>query len=227
MGDIVLQCRSCGHEFKVSEFISEDYCRCPLCESLVKVVRRPQSGPVLQLRDEKAAGKGSQDEEPPAVTSSAAAPGKAVFAEIHRTPRGPLLPGWLITWSGFLSVGGILVGMEYLLSAGFPQGVYYFQIRNALGILIYLLTLLSAFNDSALQGLVCLVFPPYLLYYVAVRSEVRLLRGAFLALLVALAAELHFLPDASLISELQRAFNELVEAAGAGMERLSAPPPKM
>lgn len=230
MGDIGLKCTACGREFKVSEFIAQEQVSCPGCAAPVPVVRPESNQPRLQLKEEMQPVEPEKARAEPAPKDSrglAEGEGQRLLEEIHRTPPPSRIPAWLATWVGFLVVGGVLIGLQYLLREGYPQGSYYLQVRNSVGILIYLLTLLAAFNDSSMQGLLCLVVPPYLVYYVLVRTESRLLRGAFVALLLALGTELYFLPRDSLLAQLQKAFNEFVQAAGAEMDRLSAPPAKL
>jgi hypothetical protein len=66
------------------------------------------------------------------------------------------------------------------------------------------LLLIVAFRDSTIQGLLCLFVLPYAIYYAAVRLESYWIRGIFLGLIVALCAELHFIPSQAFAMRAQQ-----------------------
>ena len=71
----------------------------------------------------------------------------------------------------------------------------YKWVRLGIVPVVWIWTMVLAFREGYLPGFLCLLLPPYLLYYAFSRVESYPLRGTFFAVVLALGAEVYFMPD--------------------------------
>lgn len=209
MADVTLICAACGKNVKVSEFV-EGPVTCPQCgQPLKKIEHTP---PPAQLRPQLAsmAGRASlvSPEIPPELPTAAAHPlGVPSRRRDHeavriRTERYLRLH-YLFAWFLFVVLLALLLAWQW-------QGLQNPHLLNAylaarwwLALFAWLIVVLPAFLDSWLQGVLCLLVPPYSVYFALNRMDVFQLRAIFFAVVLALAAEYYFLPDRVLFNIVQ------------------------
>jgi hypothetical protein len=150
---------------------------------------------------------------------------KSAMDEAHKTTEKVRSPKAVLGWLMFLLVGGILVGLLHYGSEGHPEFLQYYRwARVASWAIVGLILLLVAFEDSTVQGLFCLFIPLYVIYYVFVRCDSHLLRGAFLGVLVSLFAELHYLSSGAIIITVQNIMNNVIDSGNFLIDEASKAP---
>ena len=232
MADIVITCASCGHERKISEYASAEESKCPDCGAAVEVPSLSKETTLSvckteDLRPQALAATAEElatasDEAPPAPQTEQA--GASTLEEVYKV-RGkvkktrPVLG--LLT---FVFFAAMLLWLQMLLRADGNVLLMYNWVRGVCGGVIYILVLLVAFEDTLWQGLVGVVFPPYTIYYALVRLDSHVLRGLFLAFVVALGAELYFVPQHSFINHSQTYVNSVIRGGEGFIQRAGEAP---
>jgi hypothetical protein len=229
MADVKATCPSCGHVCTISEHVEASHTPCPKCNQPVPV-------PAIQ-RDSKLslkkAGKKDFLVETPEVTAvnphvaADAGLGPRGMDRVHISRTRVSYPKALVMWFAFLLVGSILLGMQYGFEK-YPQYdfliTYYIWARAAVAILSVIVLLLTAFEDNLFQGLFCLLVPPYAVYYVFARADSYFLRGAFLALIVSMSAEIYFLGQQAAWLQMQEALYEYIDRGHELIDRAGEAP---
>ena len=90
----------------------------------------------------------------------------------------------LLSWLTFLCIGGIMGFVRYSGIAD-PTYTAMLQVYGPYVVVIFhIVIVLAAFQDSAFQGILCLVIPLYSLYYLFVISDEFYLRAILAGILV-------------------------------------------
>lgn len=213
MADITLICAACGKNFKVSEY-AEESVTCPQCGQPVgRNVASAEAPPRLHLAS--MAGRASlvspgiTPDLPPAVPFAAPVSPSRSRLETRRHYGERRL--WLLysfAWVLFFVMLGALLTWQWLALSDAYLMKLYLDSRWILAALAWLVVLLPAFGDTYLQGLLCLLIPPYAVYYALNRLDHFYLRAIFFAVALNLAAEYYFLPGETLFSILQAQIQE-------------------
>lgn len=230
MADVVVRCRKCGKENKVSEYATASSATCAGCRTLLEL---PENGKESKLQIRRLGVKkeetltGKKEVVDQAVQATAAQRNVAVLGEVHRVRQKATAPKafWMIL--AFLVVGGALFGALYIARQNPELGRHYALVRNVVGGIVWLIVLIVAFEDSTLQGLLSLLVPFYVVYYVVVRMESYWIRGAFFAVCAVLGAELYYLPQDALLVAAQHQLNVFIDSVGHLIQRGGDPLEKM
>ncbi|MFP6904029.1 MAG: hypothetical protein VCG02_02335 [Verrucomicrobiota bacterium] len=94
----------------------------------------------------------------------------------------------------------------------------YHRGRIVLLVSAYVLVLISAFQISAIQGLFCTLFPPYMIYFVFVPMESSALKGVVIGLGIFIAVEHKKLEKQSVYTLMDQTMSKL---AGDGRNALN------
>ena len=121
-------------------------------------------------------------------------------------------------WVALVLLSLILIGLQSGL-LGNPDSGWYFKIRLFLFPVIYLSVIVAAFREGYLPGILCLILPPYLLYYAVSRTDMYYIRGAFVAMLVSLACELHYDSERSFLAHVEITFNDVINSGSDAIHR--------
>lgn len=230
MADISVQCSECGRATVVSEFAAPETLRCPGCGRPLPLPP-PKTSSELTLRPSEERSKktlsGTVLDNNLLARAVAARETESVLAEVHKA-RTPVkkMSGFGL-WLALLVVGGGLVGWQYAVARDLgPEFLRrgYVTGRNLLATFSALPVLVVAFYDGLTQGLLCLLLPFYIVYYVVVRMEFNVLRGMFLGLCVGLAVETRLLPQQSLLAAAQSGFDNFVISVTRLIHRAGEPP---
>lgn len=112
-------------------------------------------------------------------------------------PSSAVLTG-ILGFVGTAAIFGFILA-DWELEWGIVPGDYY-QMATIIGVVsVYALIVLSAFQHGMIHGLICLLFPPYIVIYGLLVSDYSGLKGASLALVAFLAAEWHFVREDSFV----------------------------
>lgn len=203
----LMKCLRCGRERRVSA----PGTRCRDC-----------GGPLTAAGGEAAAFGLPEFGGAPALAGVDALPDLERF--LHPPPPPTRNHSSLVSGSVFLLVSGLMVAFQ-LFAPGLKAYVHvYAAARSFLALTATLLIAYNAAQDGFLRGLLCLVFPPYLLLYATGQEESDWLRGLFLGILLGVCAEAFLLPERSLILALGPAFHGLVEQVQGWIQTASRPP---
>jgi len=170
-----------------------------------------------QRQDEPAASP-----PPPPVAESEAKP-PDILEEVYKPRQAEKKIAALWGWLAFLVLGGVLVGLQFMVQEDQGAVPVYGWVRGIALAIIYLLMLLVAFEDNVWQGVLSL-FPPYGLYYGLVRLDSHMLRSLFLALVLALGMELYLIPDIAVATKVQNGINGII-ATGESLIRRAGEAP--
>jgi hypothetical protein len=235
VSDIVLICPGCNKETRFSEYASEESMICPACGAAIK---RPATEKSTRLKMRKVehsepadtlAGKGAKPTAPDTAAQIAASAStvtqmRTVLGNVHKARTITKGPSALWAWVGFLLLAGLLAGWQYQFRGDQQMMGYYRWIRNGVGGIFWLMVIISAYEDSITQGMLCLLLPFYIVYYVFVRLEMYWLRGAFAGVFVGVCAELYFIPNEALLTFAQGQMNVFIENVGNLIQRASDAP---
>ena len=237
MADILVKCRKCGRENKVSEYAAAGAVACPSCgtplefESAAVKQARLQVRRIDGGRGETLTGSEVDRLKPTGetLTLPQSAPSMTeVYEDVHKVRQKTHVPYAIWNWIAFVAVAGILVGAQwYTTVVNLAWFNFYFWGRYAVWGVVLLLVLMVAFEDGTGQGLLCLFAPLYILYYALVRVEYYWLRGMFMAVIVGMGAELYYLEDKAALTVAQHHVNEFINGVGTQIERVGAESPEM
>ncbi|MBP7829069.1 MAG: hypothetical protein KA248_04045 [Kiritimatiellae bacterium] len=231
MADIQLKCAQCGKETAVSEFVSVEALTCPACgAALCMPERKEEAAPLkirLQERESKTGLTGREMDVDVLARAVAAKETDSVLGEVHKARTQVRKSTGLWLWVILLLVGGGLVGWQHAVAEGLgPEWLAdgYPVVRSVVSGLAMVTVLVVAFYESWVQGVLCLLLPFYILYYSIVRMEFNLVRGLFLGVCVALAAEVKILPKQSLLIAAQGGFEQMIVNVNQLIQRAGEPP---
>lgn len=217
MPDILIQCPECSREYKVSEYATVDNMMCMTCGAqLSRPSRLPGlAGAALRVkRAGRGGGLGAVAPALPDVPDALAIAGGPVVCpapvvQVHRGEKVREQPRWLSLTVALLVLGA-LVAFQYFADRLDDYVTYYVWVRSGLALVAYGLVVMLAFQDHLGYGALCLVIPPYSLFYTAASVESGVLRGVFYAMVVAALTEVYFLPDHSALLAAGQVVNELI-----------------
>lgn len=227
MADIVLKCVACGGENKVSEYASSETLVCAACHHALEMPEPEKKTGKLQMRrieDETLTGEAKSDAREQKIRIESAVASAAILGDVHKARETVKRPHAFWSYLTFLIVCGTMVGLQYVLKQRPDLMATYEWVRIGFSAIGAILLLIVAFEDSTFQGLLCLFILPYAIYYAAVRLEVYWIQGIFMGVVIALCAELYFMPKEAFITQAQKQAQIFVTNVGQGIDRLSAKP---
>jgi hypothetical protein len=222
MPEISIHCPNCNKSHAVADDVSFAQMRCLQCGCPLAAPReQPEPGML-----------GPQPSAPPVHLtlatpgSTLAVPGPGAVKVIReKTGPGvntalgrkaaqrkyaPAISTWL-GWILLVVIAGGLIGFQSFAAELRDYLPFYVAARNALFVLVGLLVIHDAWQDSLSQGLLCLLIPPYLLLYAIANLESNIVRALFFALMAGIGAEAWLLPQHSLIMGLGPNLHQLVD----------------
>lgn len=232
MPDITIPCPECGREYRLSEYATVDGISCLTCGATLQKPKHCQGTGGLKL-------KSLQEYLPPplpapagpALATAGVAPAAIVESTDHPVPHMDIhkeeptreTPKWpsLVVAAAVLAA---LVGFQYFADRLDAYYVAYEWSRNLLIVGSYLMVVVVAFQDGLGPGALCLVIPPYTVFYATASVESAVIRGLFYGTVLALVAEVYFLPETSLAMVSGTVFSELVSWVDGLIVTASKPP---
>ena len=219
MPDVAVQCPECGAERVVSEYATLGSFECLVCSASLEFpeatnssglsVRRnlgPASVPVNLTTPDETQVLASEEESERALKNAAPS------VDVH---EGRVIEASSRAWLGYLGfslVAALLIGFQWKQNDFSQYQDYYIWGRNVVALGSYFIVILVAFQDTTMAGLLCLFFFPYSLIYASNSLESYLLRGVFLASLMALMAEVYFFGSQSALSQMGDQFTNFVDS---------------
>ena len=218
MADITLVCPGCGTHVSVSEYV-DAATPCPQCgRSLDKHgAQAPATGGIEIAKPDKPrlasmlgrdslAQPGHTEQPPPDFDRTTPQPAQ-------RRQRGrnmsslQLAMHYTFSWLFFIALLGLFIywqwkgqGDAQILSS-YKAARWWFAAGAWLAIIV------AAFQDTWVQGVLCLLIPPYTIYYALNRLDHFYLRAFYFAVLLMLAAEFYFLPKQTVLHIAQDQFS--------------------
>ena len=230
MADIVLKCVACGGENKISEYASSETLVCASCHHALEMPALESKSGKLQMRrlegqtTETLTGAASGNAAEEKVRIESAVASAAILRDVHKVRETVKRPHAFWSYLTFLMTAGILVGLQYLMKQRPELMETYEWVRIGFSVIGSVLLLIVAFQESTFQGLFCLLLLPYAIYYAAVRVEIYWIQGIFMGVVVALCAEMYFMPSQAYITKAQINVGIFVKEISAAMDRMSAKP---
>lgn len=218
MPDITITCPECGREYRLSEYAKVEGISCLTCGAILRKPRYEQGTGGLKL-------KSLGSILPPPVPASGAAVMAAVAIatpvaeapashpvphhDIHHEGEAHDSPKWLSVVIATLVLAAF-AGFQYFAKDLAQYETAYFWARNLLAAGSYLLVVMLAFQDGLGPGALCVVIPPYSLFYASSSIESAWVRGIFFGTVLAMVTEVYFIPDTSLVMAGGQAFQQMV-----------------
>lgn len=230
MADVKLTCAQCGREVTVSEYADPASLVCSGCRTPLTLPEREKEAPLKVRRLPRTSSTALSGNELAIDVRARARAGQelaSVLRDVHKVRTKVKKTRALWTWLMLLTLAAALAGWQYAVAHELgPKELirWYVPGRNLLAGLVFLGVLVVAFRDGPLQGILCLLVPFYVLYYVLVRMEYPLLRGAALAIGIGLASEVYFVPNHSLATAAQRGTDQFIKTVGRLIQRAGEPP---
>lgn len=230
VADIVLKCVACGRENKVSEYASSEALVCASCHHALDIPEPENRSGKLQMRRietqqaETLTGEARDNVAEEKIRRESSVASAAVLGDVHKARTKVKRPHVFWSYLTFLLVCGTLVGLQYMLKQRPDLMETYEWARIGLSAIASILLLAVAFQDSAFQGLLCLFVLPYAIYYAAARLESYWIQGIFMGVIVALCAELYFMPSQAVITRAQINTEIFIKNVGQGIDNLSKKP---
>lgn len=202
MADKEVVCPSCRTKVTLSEFVDMSMVNCLKCNNPLldkstaeeKPVQEEPKQPARKLRmavREPATKPASSQlfappgEESPAEDTSSHASGKVV-AKVEKKAVPHKLFSWhtVLPWLLFILLGGITGTLRYAKFVPSDITGYLTKAAPYVMLIIYILVILRAFKDSVFAGILCILIPPYALYYLFLVSDDFWMRAFAAGLLV-------------------------------------------
>jgi len=219
MSDIKVECGKCGAGLTVSEFTQAVTIPCSQCGADVTVPPRSRKRPAnYKFRPHEALS--------PEVAAAAASD------VIHHDPRRDLLhenvktnqPKAVWGWILLLVIAGTFTACMALGRENPALLDLYVILRLVVLFVVFVGLAVDAFGDSYLVGFLCVLVPPYTLYYGLPRADVYILRGAFAGLPIAVFAELHFIPEKALLTKADTVVASVIDFGETNIRRAGEAP---
>ena len=230
VADIVLKCAACGKENKVSEYASSEALVCASCHHALDIPAVETRSGRLHMRKlesqqaETLTGAARDDVAEKKIRRESSIASAAVLSNVHKARVKVKNPHAFWSYLTFLIVCGTLVGLQYMMKQRPELMEAYEWARIGFSAIATVLLLVVAFQDSTFQGLLCIFVLPYAIYYAAVRLEVYWIQGFFMGVIVAICAELYFMPNQAFIMQAQINTELFITNVGQGIDNLSKKP---
>jgi hypothetical protein len=221
MADVRVRCPHCGTETTLSQYTASDSAICPSCKASLGIPEQPP--PDIPFRLNLRHAEAAKDAAGPSASADQIAAAN-VLQQVYKSRQKvkPANPVW--SWVGFVVIAGLLIGFQCFVKQDAGLLRAYQITRSIVAGVATLLVLVVAFEDSPLQGILCILLPMYVVYYAFIRLELYWVRGLFLGAFVAVCTELYFIPADSLLVAMQAGFNRLFEAGSQLIQRAGEPP---
>lgn len=223
-------CPNCRQEYSIPSDVTKADLTCMDCGNQMELAPFPQAAPVAAMAAggasvlQCASGPLNMPEHFASPPLADLQPPPALDPFLHPPSAPDRDPTSIISGAVFLCVGSLMVGFQ-LFAPGLETYAYEYAIaRNILAVAAVVLMAHSAAQDGIFRGLLCIVFPPYLLLYATSQEESGWLRGLFLGVMLGLCAEAFLLPDQSLVLELGPAVSAVIERVESWMALASRAP---
>lgn len=196
MADISITCAGCGQSITISEYARPEALTCRKCGQPLPLPRQADAEPQeSRIRVGPASLSQPFEAPPPAEDPFVIDPAEKLN---RRTPRrqrklkqktrrvrqsrvSAAIKGWLL----FLILAALLAFLRF--KKVLPDNLYeYYRLWGMLMLGFFQVVLIvDAFTEDFFQGIMCLLIPPYTVYYLFVVSDAFYLRAVVSALLVA------------------------------------------
>lgn len=207
MGDVLVTCESCGHQIKVSEFVDPDSLSCAQCGGRLSLpeTTRPDDTPTLTVRQKVAPQPAAEEVDEEELKK------KKKRRRRHRTRTtgkvgGPPKRKSLVFRISHFEVseyslawvtGLILVPTMIYLRWGEvfkEQSLEDCKLYGMWGLgLVFAVVVLEAFKEEMFDGILCLFFPPYALYYLFFKSDSFFVRAVMIAFMAGFGLDMYLL----------------------------------
>ena len=210
MADVDIQCMSCGGEITVSDVVNVDKLKCRSCggdflrtntdaaptgpspeekrRSLMKSLKKKDAKQKLAIAKNAPAGKNADEVDVSRLAWEKLndTEGQAeVQRQSHRMYSGLTWKAWLV----FIVIGGIAGGLRYsglVPPSILAQAVIY---EVLVVVVLHIFVVLKAFQDSVFQGVLCVLLPPYSIYYLFSAADTFFLRAVVAGLLIGIGQD--------------------------------------
>lgn len=237
MPDIIIECPECHRDYTVSEYATLDGMTCVTCSAPLSMPESTGGTTNLRVRSARDAPgismvAPSTPAAPPPMPESGEGQAVPVVASIQAmtqaglVPEGSnrVLPKWI---AGVIALAVIVAFVSFQWKADDLSSsmlTYYEWGRNGLALGAWLVVVLVAFQDGLGPGVLCLVLPPYSLFYVMACVESHVLRGVFYGILISLCAETYLLQDHSIVLAAGVGLKDFIEHVDGLIVRASESP---
>lgn len=188
MADIEIKCSACDRTVTVSEFADPDSLYCRSCG---EKLQKPASTPAA-AKKKHTVHKPEIRYEPSLLPPQEADRGQTSEWLFHQRarkkkeadkPRKIFVGPAVLSWALFAVLAAIMTTVRYrnVLPSEYLE---YLRTYGPVAIgAFHILATLKAFKDSVFHGVLCVVFPPYSLYYVFLISDDFYMRAVYGGLL--------------------------------------------
>jgi len=203
MSDVTIQCLSCGNEITVSDVVNIENLKCRACggDFLRSNAQAQPTGPtpeekrrsLMKTRIPEPVRPQQASEAPPANHINRVAWEKlndpAGQAEVQKQSAKMYSSLTWKAWAIFIGVGAIAGTCRYsgLIPASVLRQAILYEALTVL--ILHIFIVLKAFKDSILQGVLCVLLPPYSLYYLFSASDDFYLRAFIAGLLIGIGQD--------------------------------------
>ncbi|MFO7871272.1 MAG: hypothetical protein R6V03_07570 [Kiritimatiellia bacterium] len=191
MADIQITCPDCSAVTTVSEFADDSSLVCRNCGQ--KLQKPAYAGSQKQKKKPGLRTRQTAPAPPPSADTSSSAPPEPTQMDLMgpapRRRKKFRFTHNMGSWLVFLVLGGTMGALRY---GGLAPQTYIFMVREYalwIAVVLDLMILLKAFKDSVFQGILCLLIPPYALYYLFTTCDDFYLRAIIGGLLVGLGQD--------------------------------------
>lgn len=199
MADVDIQCLSCGNQITISDVVDVSKLKCRSCGGDFMRSNAPaatDTGPSQEEKRRSLMRKSAAEPEAATVEAEPTAEGEAnrlawdklnnpdAQKEVQKASRKMYSALTWKAWVCFFVTAVIAGGLRYsgvIPSAILEQAIIYQAITV---IVLHIVVVLKAFQDSVFQGILCVLLPPYALYYLFSASDDFYLRALIAGILV-------------------------------------------
>ena len=196
MADLEIKCTVCARTMTVSEFVDPDAIFCHSCGEQLQIPQKAQDKktPSVKVAHGKPLGLVPPKKELTENEQAAEEPPKewrfhtATKKDPSKDKKLRLSPA-LISTTIFIILGSLCFYMRYRLNLPPEQVFLLKRYSPIIYAAFHILIALKAFGDSVFHGVLCILLPPYALYYLFLVSDDFYMRGVFGGILFAVGED--------------------------------------
>ena len=158
---------------------------------------------------------------PPPVPDQMERIPKATKFRVARPKTGA--PSLLLFLAGFFISGGLGAFFLYnfATTAGWVDMNLYKWFRLALIVIFIIVLIGTAFQQSPIHGMLCMIFPPYILAYTLAFLDSPALKGLIVGIVAWLAAEMYYIKRDSFVVATGQTVSRVISGVNGMIERAS------